>query len=55
RFGLQAGGRAESILVSMPPQVRWTYDHRSEPGSPEERLMTDFLPPRDWLGEVKGP
>ncbi|MEM1205063.1 MAG: oxygen-dependent coproporphyrinogen oxidase [Acidobacteriota bacterium] len=55
RFGLQAGGRAESILVSMPPQVRWTYDHRPEPGSPEERLMTDFLPPRDWLGEVKGP
>ena len=48
-FGLQAGKRAESILVSMPPRVRWTYDWQPEPGSPEERLMTHFLRPRDWL------
>ena len=48
-FGLQKGGRAESILVSMPPRVRWTYDWQPEPGSPEERLMTQFLKPRDWL------
>ncbi len=48
-FGLQSGGRAESILVSMPPRVRWTYDWQPEPGSPEERLMTEFLRPRDWL------
>lgn len=48
-FGLQAGGRAESILVSMPPRVRWTYDWQPQVDSPEERLMTDFLRPRDWL------
>jgi len=47
-FGLQSGGRVESILVSMPPQVSWNYDWRAEPGSPEERLLTEFLPPRDW-------
>ncbi len=49
-FGLQAGGRTESILVSMPPRVRWAYDWRPPPGSPEERLLTRFLRPRDWLG-----
>ena len=48
-FGLQTGKRAESLLVSMPPRVRWTYDWQPLPGSPEERLMTDFLRPRDWL------
>ena len=47
-FGLQSGGRVESILVSMPPQVSWNYDWRAEPGSSEERLLTEFLPPRDW-------
>lgn len=48
-FGLQAGGRVECILASMPPAVQWRYDHKPAPGSPEEALLTDFLPPRDWL------
>lgn len=48
-FGLQSGGRTESILVSLPPQVRWRYDWQPEPGSAEARLYTDFLPPRDWV------
>jgi coproporphyrinogen III oxidase len=47
-FGLQSGGRAESILMSMPPQVSWRYDWQPEPGSPEAALYTDFLPARDW-------
>ncbi len=51
RFGLQSGGRIESILVSMPPLVRWRYDWQPEPGSPEARLGEEFLEPRDWLGE----
>lgn len=49
-FGLQSGGRTESILMSLPPLVRWEYDYQPEPGSPEERLYRDFLRPRDWLG-----
>ena len=49
-FGLQSGGRTESILMSLPPLVRWEYDYRPEPGSPEARLYSDFLRPRDWLG-----
>jgi coproporphyrinogen III oxidase len=48
-FGLQSGGRAESILMSMPPHVDWRYDWKPEPGSPEAALYTDFLPPKDWL------
>ena len=48
-FGLQSGGRTESILVSMPPRVSWRYDWRPEPGSAEEKLVTEFLQPRDWL------
>lgn len=52
-FGLQSGGRTESILMSMPPEVRWRYDWHPEPGTPEARLYTDFLRPRDWLGEFR--
>jgi coproporphyrinogen III oxidase len=51
RFGLQVAGRAESILASLPPVVHWSYDWQPEPGSPEERLYTDFLPARDWLAD----
>jgi coproporphyrinogen III oxidase len=47
-FGLQSGGRIESILMSMPPQANWRYQWTPEPGTPEERLYTDFLRPRDW-------
>jgi coproporphyrinogen III oxidase len=53
-FGLQSGGRAESILMSLPPLVRWEYDYRPTPGSAEERLHKDYLRPRDWLGELVG-
>jgi coproporphyrinogen III oxidase len=48
RFGLQAGGRAESILASLPPVATWRYDYRPEPGSREEDLYRRFLVPRDW-------
>ena len=48
-FGLQSNGRAEAILMSLPPIVKWRYDWRPEPGSAEARLYSDFLKPRDWL------
>ena len=48
-FGLQSGGRTESILMSLPPQVAWRYDWQPETGSPEARLYTDFLVAKDWL------
>ncbi|TVP89277.1 MAG: oxygen-dependent coproporphyrinogen oxidase [Pseudomonadaceae bacterium] len=48
-FGLQTGGRTESILMSLPPTVRWGYNWEAEPGSEEARLVEEFLPPRDWL------
>ena len=51
-FGLQSGGRTESILMSLPPLVRWEYDWHPEAGSPEARLYADFLRPRDWLAEL---
>lgn len=50
-FGLQSGGRTESILMSLPPHVTWRYDWHPEPGTPEHKLYTDFLRPRDWIGE----
>ena len=48
-FGLQSGGRTESILMSLPPLVKWRYNWSPEPGSPEATLYSDFLRPRDWL------
>jgi coproporphyrinogen III oxidase len=54
-FGLQSGGRTESILMSLPPRVRWEYDWQPAAGSPEAKLYTDYLRPRDWLaGKVGG-
>jgi coproporphyrinogen III oxidase len=53
-FGLQSGGRSESILMSLPPRVRFEYGYRPEPGSPEARL-DDYLQPRDWLAEPADP
>ena len=47
-FGLQSGGRTESILMSLPPLAAWRYDWKPEPGSPEERLYAQFLKPREW-------
>ena len=47
-FGLHGDGRTESILMSMPPLVKWRYAWAPEPGTPEARLYTDFLRPRDW-------
>ena len=48
-FGLQSGGRSESILLSMPPLVRWAYQEQPAVGTPEYRLTSEFLPRRDWL------
>ncbi len=48
-FGLQSNGRAEAILMSMPPSVTWRYDWHPQPGTPEAALYTDFLVARDWL------
>lgn len=48
-FGLQSGGRSESILMSLPPMVCWEYNWRPEPGSPEAELYEKFLNPRDWI------
>lgn len=48
-FGLQSGGRTESILMSLPPQVRWEYNWQPEQGSKEAELYDVFLKPRDWI------
>lgn len=48
-FGLQSGGRTESILMSMPPEVRWRYQWKPAPGSPEARLYEQFLIHQDWI------
>jgi len=50
-FGLQSGGRTESILMSLPPEVSWRYDWQPEPGTPEAELYQVFLKPRDWLAD----
>lgn len=52
-FGLQSGvGRIESILMSLPPEVRWDYDYHPAPGTEEARLYTDYLRPRDWASQA---
>jgi coproporphyrinogen III oxidase len=52
RYGLQAGRRIESVLASLPPIAAWPYDWHPEPGTPEAKLYSDFLSPRDWLSEL---
>jgi len=53
-FGLQSDGRTEAILMSLPPLVRWEYDYRPEPGTPEAELTEYYLQHRDWLTETVG-
>ena len=48
-FGLQSNGRTESILMSMPPLVKWTYKYNIEKNSSEEKLYNDFLVPKKWI------
>ncbi len=53
-FGLQTGGRTESILMSMPPLAAWAYDHHPDPGTPEATLIEVLKNPRDWLSLEDG-
>ncbi len=55
RFGIQSGGRAESILMSMPPLARWEVGYQPAPGSPEAALTDYWLQPRDWLADDPDP
>lgn len=52
-FGLQSGGRTESILMSMPPKVAWEYQANPEPGTPEAALLNDFIIAKDWLEKIE--
>ena len=52
-FGLQSGGRTESILMSLPPLVRWEYDYQPEPDTPEAQLTDYYLKDRDWLAQAR--
>lgn len=52
-FGLQTGGRTESILMSLPPNVSWRYNWQPDPGTEEAKLYDEFLKPKDWLGVEK--
>ncbi len=49
KYGIESGRRIESVLASLPPEVRWRYDWHPEPGSPEARLFERYLVPRDWV------
>ncbi len=49
KYGIESGRRIESVLASLPPEVRWRYDWQPEPGSPEARLCERYLVPRDWV------
>ena len=51
-FGLQSGGRTESILMSLPPLVKWRYNWQPAPGTPEAQLYDVFLKPHDWLASA---
>ncbi len=50
-FGLQSGGRTESILMSLPPVVNWRYNYQPEDGTPEAELYTTYLKPKDWIND----